>query len=59
MTERKNLKFISGLTVQWQSWLRHTRTIAPTIQELVQEERRRGLVKERAKVLDEEWEQVK
>ncbi|KAG2199855.1 hypothetical protein INT46_009347 [Mucor plumbeus] len=47
------------LPVQWQAWLRHTRTIAPTIQELVQEERRRALVQERAKVLDEEWEQRK
>jgi len=46
------------LTVQWQAWLRHTRTGAPTIQELVQEERRKALVQERAKALDQEWEQV-
>ncbi|EPB88002.1 hypothetical protein HMPREF1544_05180 [Mucor circinelloides 1006PhL] len=47
------------LPVQWQAWLRHTRTVAPTIQELVQEERRKALVQERAKALDQEWEQRK
>ncbi|CEP09358.1 hypothetical protein [Parasitella parasitica] len=46
------------LPVQWQAWLRHTRTAAPTIQELVQEEKRRTLVQERAKILDQEWEQL-
>lgn len=46
------------MTVQWQSWLRHTRSVAPTIEELVQEERRRAIIQGRAKVLDQEWEQV-
>ncbi|KAI8645961.1 hypothetical protein BD408DRAFT_360498 [Parasitella parasitica] len=47
------------LPVQWQAWLRHTRTAAPTTQELVQEVKRRALVQERAKALDQEWEQRK
>lgn len=45
--------------VQWQAWLRHTRQQPPSIVELVQEEKRREIVLQRAKALDEEWEQVK
>ncbi|KAI8098663.1 uncharacterized protein BX664DRAFT_381348 [Halteromyces radiatus] len=47
------------LPVQWQAWLRHTRTEAPSLQELVQEQRRRLIIQERAKKLDEEWQQRK
>lgn len=47
------------LPVQWQAWLRHTRNVAPTIEELVQEERRRAIIQGRAKALDQEWEQRK
>ncbi|SAM03979.1 hypothetical protein [Absidia glauca] len=47
------------LPVQWQAWLRHTRFEAPSIPELVQEQRRRMIIQERAKKLDQEWEQRK
>ncbi|KAG1467708.1 hypothetical protein G6F56_004255 [Rhizopus delemar] len=47
------------LPVQWQAWLRHTRQVPPTIVELVQEEKRKQIVLQRAKTLDEEWEQRK
>ncbi|EIE87510.1 hypothetical protein G6F46_000563 [Rhizopus delemar] len=47
------------LPVQWQAWLRHTRQQPPSIVELVQEEKRREIVLQRAKALDEEWEQRK
>ncbi|KAI8340060.1 hypothetical protein BC941DRAFT_239780 [Chlamydoabsidia padenii] len=47
------------LPVQWQAWLRHTRYEAPTISELVQEQRRRMIIQERAKKLEQEWEQKK
>ncbi|GAA5803410.1 hypothetical protein EDC94DRAFT_629878 [Helicostylum pulchrum] len=43
------------LPVQWVSWLRHTRTAAPTINDLIQEERRREMVQGRAKALDQQW----
>ncbi|KAG2231001.1 hypothetical protein INT48_001608, partial [Thamnidium elegans] len=43
------------LPVQWVSWLRHTRTVAPTINDLIQEERRREMVQSRAKALDQQW----
>lgn len=46
------------LSVQWQAWLRHTRNVAPTINDLVQEERRRALIQDKAKALDQEWTQV-
>ncbi|KAI9343813.1 hypothetical protein BD770DRAFT_397893 [Pilaira anomala] len=47
------------LPVQWQAWLRHTRNVAPTINDLVQEERRRALIQDKAKALDQEWTQRK
>lgn len=45
--------------MQWQAWLRHTRFEAPSVPELVQEQRRRMIIQERAKKLDQEWEQRK
>jgi NADH dehydrogenase [ubiquinone] 1 alpha subcomplex assembly factor 2 len=45
--------------VQWQAWLRHTRFEAPSIPELVQEQRRRLIIQERAKNLEQEWAQRK
>ncbi|KAI8060919.1 hypothetical protein BC940DRAFT_245822 [Gongronella butleri] len=47
------------LPVQWQAWLRHTRPVAPTIPELVREAQRRALIQQRAKQLDQEWENRK
>ncbi|CAO3649236.1 unnamed protein product [Cunninghamella echinulata] len=47
------------LPVQWQAWLRHTRFEAPTVQELLKEQYRRQIVQERAKKLDQEWQQRK
>jgi hypothetical protein len=47
------------LTVQWQAWLRHNRTVAPTIEDLIKDERRIAIVQGRAKVLEEEWAKVK
>ncbi|KAI7904969.1 uncharacterized protein BX663DRAFT_501203 [Cokeromyces recurvatus] len=47
------------LPVQWQSWLRHTRNIAPTLEELVLEERRRAIIQGRVKTLEQEREQRK
>lgn len=44
--------------MQWVSWLRHTRTAAPTINDLIQEERRREMVQGRAKALDQQWAKV-
>ena len=44
--------------VQWQAWLRHTRDYPPTIEELIQDEKRKSIVKERARALEQEWEQV-
>ncbi|CEG71764.1 hypothetical protein RMATCC62417_07443 [Rhizopus microsporus] len=45
--------------VQWQAWLRHTRDYPPTIEELIQDEKRKSIVKERARALEQEWEQRK
>ncbi|KAF7729839.1 hypothetical protein EC973_003573 [Apophysomyces ossiformis] len=47
------------IPVQWQSWLRHTRFEAPTIQDLIADERRKALIQERAHRLDIEWQQRK
>ncbi|KAI8971090.1 hypothetical protein BDB01DRAFT_812239 [Pilobolus umbonatus] len=47
------------LPVQWQAWLRHTRYVPPTIEELIQEERRKMLIQHRAKVIEEDWEKRK
>ncbi|ORZ16285.1 hypothetical protein BCR42DRAFT_414728 [Absidia repens] len=47
------------LPVQWQAWLRHTRFEAPSIPELIQEQRRRLIIQERAKKVDQEWAQRK
>ncbi|CAO3607840.1 unnamed protein product [Cunninghamella blakesleeana] len=47
------------LPVQWQAWLRHTRFEAPTVEELIKEQYRRQLIQQRAKKLDQEWEQRK
>lgn len=38
--------------VQWQAWLRHTRFEAPRIQELVQEQRRLAILRERVRKLE-------
>ncbi|CDS05720.1 hypothetical protein LRAMOSA08248 [Lichtheimia ramosa] len=40
------------LPVQWQAWLRHTRFEAPRIQELVQEQRRLAILRERVRKLE-------
>lgn len=45
--------------MQWQAWLRHTRDNAPSIEELVLEERRKATIQHRAKKLELEWEQVR
>lgn len=47
------------LPVQWQAWLRHTRPTTPTIAEIIAADKKRLLIIERAKKLDEEWEQRK
>jgi NADH dehydrogenase [ubiquinone] 1 alpha subcomplex assembly factor 2 len=44
--------------VQWQAWLRHTRYEPPSLQELLVDEKRKAIVQDRARVLDEQWEQV-
>ncbi|KAG2197822.1 hypothetical protein INT47_009703 [Mucor saturninus] len=44
-----------SVPVQWQAWLRHNRNVAPTIQDLLQDERRIAIVQGRAKALDENW----
>lgn len=38
--------------VQWQAWLRHTRFEAPRIQELVQEQKRLAILRERVRKLE-------
>lgn len=47
------------MSVQWVSWLRHTRNVAPTINDLIQDDRRRVMVQSRAKALDQQWAKVK
>ncbi|CAO3667702.1 unnamed protein product [Umbelopsis vinacea] len=47
------------LPVQWQAWLRHTRPTTPTIAEIIEADKKRLLVIERAKHLDEEWQKRK
>ncbi|CAM0138671.1 hypothetical protein VKS41_008402 [Umbelopsis sp. WA50703] len=47
------------LPVQWQAWLRHTRPTTPTIREIIEADKKRQLIIERARQLDEEWEQRK
>ncbi|ORX56440.1 hypothetical protein DM01DRAFT_1366805 [Hesseltinella vesiculosa] len=47
------------LPVQWQAWLRHTRPVAPTTQELIREVQRRNLIQQRAKQLEQDWQQRK
>lgn len=42
----------SWVIVQWQAWLRHTRFEAPRIQELVQEQRRLAILRERVRKLE-------
>lgn len=55
---KANKQSIENCTVQWQAWLRHTRPTTPTIAEIIAADKKRLLIIERAKKLDEEWEQV-
>ncbi|KAH8551856.1 hypothetical protein BGW37DRAFT_314927 [Umbelopsis sp. PMI_123] len=43
------------LPVQWQAWLRHTRPTSPTIQEIIAADKRRLMIQERARQLDDDW----
>lgn len=45
--------------VQWQAWLRHTRYEAPTIEELLKEQRRRQLLQQRVRQLQLEEQEEK
>ncbi|CAI2162946.1 13826_t:CDS:2 [Funneliformis geosporum] len=58
---KKELVDYSGdeIPVQWGSWLRHTRYDPPTIEEIVLANKRRELIIERAKKLDQEYEEQK
>ncbi|CAG8436923.1 12371_t:CDS:2 [Funneliformis mosseae] len=58
---KKDLIDYSGdeVPVQWESWLRHTRYDPPTIEEIVLANKRRELIIERAKKLDQEYEERK
>ncbi|CAG8574491.1 13569_t:CDS:2 [Ambispora gerdemannii] len=47
------------IPVQWQSWLRHTRFDPPTIEELKIANQKREIIIERAKRLDQEWNERK
>ncbi|KAG0186054.1 hypothetical protein DFQ28_008369 [Apophysomyces sp. BC1034] len=47
------------IPVQWQSWLRHTRFEAPSIHDLLVEEKRKAIIQERAQRLELEWQQRK
>ncbi|KAL1929865.1 hypothetical protein VTP01DRAFT_1019 [Rhizomucor pusillus] len=47
------------LPVQWQAWLRHTRYEAPTIEELLKEQRRRQLLQQRVRQLQLEEQEEK
>ncbi|CAB4376110.1 hypothetical protein RhiirA5_267315 [Rhizophagus irregularis] len=51
--------FSNEIPVQWNSWLRHTRYDSPTIEEIVLANKRRDLIIERAKKLDQEYEERK
>jgi hypothetical protein len=44
--------------VQWQAWLRHTRPTSPTIQEIIAADKRRLMIQERARQLDDDWAKV-
>ncbi|GBB99698.1 hypothetical protein RclHR1_00360047 [Rhizophagus clarus] len=64
MVEMKGKKdvidfFNNQIPVQWSSWLRHTRYDSPTIEEIVLANKRRDLIIERAKKLDQEYEEKK
>lgn len=45
--------------MQWQAWLRHTRYEAPTIEELLKEQRRRQLLQQRVRQLQLEEQEEK
>ena len=46
----------TGVNVaQWQAWLRHARDEAPSVDELLQDERRREKVRLLGKIADEKW----
>ncbi|RIA84873.1 hypothetical protein C1645_783259 [Glomus cerebriforme] len=47
------------IPVQWESWLKHTRYDSPTIEEIISANKRRDLIIERAKKLDQEYEERK
>ncbi|CAH1764862.1 18723_t:CDS:2, partial [Entrophospora sp. SA101] len=50
---------VEDIPVQWQSWLKHTRFNSPTIEELINNNKRQELILSRAKKLDKEWEESK
>ncbi|KAL1919041.1 uncharacterized protein VTP21DRAFT_2422 [Calcarisporiella thermophila] len=47
------------IPVQWLAWLRHTRHDPPTIQEIIEADKRREQIIARAKELDRKWEERK
>ncbi|KAF9578870.1 hypothetical protein BGW38_005127 [Lunasporangiospora selenospora] len=49
----------ANIAVQWQSWLRNTRPMPPTNDEIQRDEMRKQLTVARAKVLDEAWQDRK
>ncbi|KAG0267869.1 hypothetical protein DFQ27_008049 [Actinomortierella ambigua] len=49
----------ANLAVQWQAWLRNTRPLPPTLEEIERDEARKQLTITRAKILDQEWEDRK
>ncbi|PVU86942.1 hypothetical protein BB559_006306 [Furculomyces boomerangus] len=50
---------VLNLPVQWQSWMRHTRQIPPTEEEILADQKRIELLRQKVKMIEEREEKLK
>lgn len=51
----RTVSWIKADVAQWQSWLRHARFDPPSLEELLEDNRRRENTRRLAKIADERW----